>query len=118
PRVSFKNLRLLTSAMTCISNCSNLCSSVLMLENSGSSDEHVGSGVDDFSGRFGTHTTIDLDVDTEVLLLNHFTQLLNLWQNFGDELLTAESRVHAHQQYLVNTSDQVLNTGNGCLWIE
>src|SRR5690606_6525336 len=67
----------------------------------GAGDEGVGAGGGDFADVLRLHAAVDLQADRLAQAVDAFAHLAQLVQGRGNEGLTAEARVHRHQQHQV-----------------
>jgi hypothetical protein len=66
----------------------------------------------------GIYAPIDLDVNLQSALFDHFSECADLGEDVGDESLSAEPRIHRHEQYEVDVLEDVLDEGERRVRVE
>src|ERR1700722_11183760 len=69
------------------------------MEDGAACHEDVGASFDEAGGVFDGDASIDLDKRVEAPVMYHAAQVTDLLVGMGDEFLTAEARIDAHDQY-------------------
>ena len=78
----------------------------------GTGDENVGPGIGKLLTRVEVDASVDLYQGVTVGLLNELTQLTNLVERVGDELLSPETGIDGHEQHHIDLRDDVGQSGD------
>ena len=76
-------------------------------ENGVPGDQQLCSGLDDGGNGVVSHTAVHLDPEVEVEIAAEFDEATDLVQRKGDKLLPAKTRIHTHDEHVVNHGENI-----------
>src|SRR5260370_22818682 len=90
-----------------------LCYALLLIVDSGTCYQQIGSGFDYQRSSCLVDATIDFDIAVEAAFGNHLAQADDFGQRFGDELLAAEAGVDGHDKHHVDQGEYIFEQEDG-----
>src|SRR5260370_14551399 len=90
-----------------------LCYALLLIVDSGTCYQQIGSGFDYQRSGCLVDTAIDFDIAVEAAFGNHLAQADDFGQRFGDELLAAEAGVNGHDKHHVDQGEYIFEQEDG-----